>query len=108
MSERIDDPISSIALPPLPLEEWKDTKESLHRYVQIVGKVRLEYSPFRNHWWHVPFYVDPRGFSARHMFSGELPFEISFDLIAHELQVVTGAGDIASFPLRDGLRGRVL
>jgi hypothetical protein len=37
------------------------------------------------------------------MFSGELAFEISFDLIAHELKVVTGAGDRASFPLRDGL-----
>ncbi len=90
-------------LPPLPLDEWKDTKETLHRYAQIVGKVRLEHSPYRNHWWHVPFYVDPRGFSARHMFSGELPFEISFDLIGHELKVVTGAGNRASCPLRDGL-----
>jgi hypothetical protein len=103
MSEWIDGPYSPIALPSLPLEDWKDTKETLHRYAQIVGKVRLEYSPFRNHWWHVAFYVDPRGLSARHMFSGELPFEISFDLIGHELKVVSGAGDRASFPLRDGL-----
>ncbi len=28
-------------LPPLPLEEWLPTKETLHRYAQIVGKVRL-------------------------------------------------------------------
>ena len=28
--------------PPLPLDEWEDTKETLHRYAQIVGKVRLE------------------------------------------------------------------
>ena len=103
MSERVDGTYSPIALPSLPLEEWKDTKETLHRYAQIVGKVRLERSPFRNHWWHVTFYVDPRGLSARHMFSGDLAFEISFDLIAHELIVVTTAGDSASFPLRDGL-----
>jgi hypothetical protein len=103
MSENIDGPYSPIALPPLPLEDWKDTKETLHRYVQIVGKVRLEYSPFRNHWWHVTLHVNPRGLSARHMFSGEVAFEISFDLIDHELQVVTSAGDRASFPLRDGL-----
>jgi len=37
------------------------------------------------------------------MFSGDLAFEISFDLMAHELIVVTSAGDRASFPLRDGL-----
>jgi hypothetical protein len=41
------------ALPPLPLEEWEDSKETLHRYCQIVGKVRMEYLPYRNHWWHV-------------------------------------------------------
>ena len=103
MSEKIDGPYSPIALPPLPLKDWKVTKETLHRYVQIVGKVRLECSPFRNHWWHVTLHVDPRGLSARHMFSGEVAFEISFDLISHELRVVTSAGDRASFPLRDGL-----
>ena len=90
-------------LPPLPLEEWLPTKETLHRYAQIVGKVRLEHSPYRNHWWHVPLYVSPRGLAARHMFSGGLSFEVSFDLISHELEVVTGAGGKASFALEDGL-----
>src|SRR4029453_13241269 len=103
MSEMIDGPYSPIALPSLPLEEWRDTKETLQRYVQIVGKIRLEYFPFQNHWWHVALHVDPRGLSARHMFSGELAFEISFDLISHELRILTSAGDMASFPLRDGL-----
>ena len=49
MSKRVDGTYSPIALPPVPLEEWKYTKETLHRYAQIVGKVRLERSPFRNH-----------------------------------------------------------
>ena len=43
--------------PPLPLEEWDESKETLHRYAQIVGKVRLVRAPFRNHWWQVPLYV---------------------------------------------------
>lgn len=34
-------------LPPLPLEEWEDTKKTLHRYCQIIGKVRMEFSPLR-------------------------------------------------------------
>lgn len=37
-----------------PLDEWEESKETLHRYAQIVGKVWLGYSPFRNHWWRVP------------------------------------------------------
>jgi Family of unknown function (DUF5996) len=90
-------------LPALPLEAWRPTKETLHRFAQIVGKVRLEHSPYRNHWWHVPLYVSPRGLAARHMFSGDLPFEVSFDLISHELEVLTGAGDRVAFALEDGL-----
>lgn len=94
---------SSLELPPLPLEEWRPTKETLHRYAQIVGKVRMEHSPYKNHWWHVPLYVAPRGLVARHMFSGDLPFEVSFDLVAHELEVTTGAAGRAAFALEDGL-----
>ena len=36
-------PNEAQALPPLPFEEWEDTKETLHRYCQIVGKVQMEY-----------------------------------------------------------------
>src|SRR3712207_7050556 len=55
--------------PPLPLDEWEDTKETLHRYIQIVGKVRLESSPYRNHWWQVPLYVSTRGLTT-----GPIPY----------------------------------
>ena len=33
------------------------TKETLHRFAQIVGKVRMALVPPRNHWWHVTLYV---------------------------------------------------
>ena len=41
---------SGAALPPLPLGAWEDTKETLHRYAQVVGKIRLASAPFKNHW----------------------------------------------------------
>ena len=47
--------------PSLPFEAWKDTCETLHMWTQIVGKIRMELSPFVNHWWHVTLYVTPRG-----------------------------------------------
>ena len=43
--------------PPLPLEAWQETKNTLHLYLQIVGKIRLTLFPRLNHWWHVPLYV---------------------------------------------------
>lgn len=36
--------------PSLPLEAWADTKDTLHRFAQVVGKVRLAASVRRNHW----------------------------------------------------------
>jgi hypothetical protein len=68
------------ALPPLPLDEWEDTKETLHRYCQIAGKVRMEYSPYRNHWWHVTLYVTTRGLTTGPIPYGCTTFDISLDL----------------------------
>src|SRR5258708_4422074 len=50
--------------PALPFEAWKDTCETLHMWTQIVGKVRLELSPYMNHWWQVPLYVTARGLTT--------------------------------------------
>lgn len=38
------------ALPPLPLEEWADTTNTLHRFARIVGKIRVGSAPHMNHW----------------------------------------------------------
>jgi Family of unknown function (DUF5996) len=87
--------------PPLPLEEWEETKETLHRYAQIVGKVRLAYSPFRNHWWHVPLYVTTSGLTTSPIPYGHITFEISFDLMDNRLVVSTSEGEGFAFALDD-------
>src|SRR5215213_11970380 len=85
--------------PPLPLEEWVKSKETLHRYAQIVGKVRLEYSPFRNHWWHVPLYVTARGLTTSSIPYGSKVFEISFDLMENRLVVSTSEDEGFAFAM---------
>ena len=84
--------LSEMKLPSLPLEEWEDTKETLHRYCQIVGKIRMELSPFRNHWWHVTLYVTPRGLTAGPIPYSSGTFDISFDLLENRLAVATSEG----------------
>jgi len=37
-------------LPELHLADWRATKDTLHLYCQIVGKIRLATTPPRNHW----------------------------------------------------------
>ena len=91
-------------LPELPLAEWEATRDTLHLWVQIVGKVRLASTPPRNHWWHVPLYVDVRGLTTRRMHAANgVTFEIDFDLIDHRLVVATNQGAVTSFQLVDGL-----
>lgn len=89
--------------PELPLAEWAETKETLHRYLQIVGKVRLSLMPKDNHWWHITLYVDSRGITTRSIPSKDFTFEILFDFINHDLIVYTSKGERRSFELKDGL-----
>jgi Family of unknown function (DUF5996) len=101
MATRETAALSEMELPPLPLEEWEDTKETLHRYCQIVGKIRMELSPYRNHWWHVTLYVTSRGLTTSPIPYGAGIFEISFDLLENRLEVLTSEEGEFGFALDD-------
>ena len=99
-------PTAAIAwpdLPQLPLEAWAPTKTTLHLWAQIVGKVKLAATAPRNHWWHVPLYLDVRGLTTRRLHHGQVSFQIDFDFVDHRLVVRTNRGQQGSFPLQDGL-----
>jgi len=85
--------------PELIQAEWSDTQATLHRWTQIVGKIRLKLEPLVNHWWNVTLYVTPRGLSTSHMSYGERSFSIDFDFISHHLQIVGCDGERSGFAL---------
>ncbi len=85
--------------PAIPLDEWKATKDTLHRWLQIVGKIRLSSTYYRNHWWHVPLYPTATGLTTTLMNAKLLRFEIQLDFQSHRLTVATTGGDRASFAL---------
>ena len=89
--------------PALPLDEWEATKETLHRYVQIVGKIRLANMPRKNHWWFITLYVNSRGFTTDAMPYEDFVFEIQFNFLDHRLEVFTSKGQHDAFDLHDGL-----
>ena len=91
------------SLPALPYPGWEPTKETLHLWAQIVGKVKLASAPPKNHWWHVPLYLDVHGLTTRLLHGAEgTPFEIRFDFVAHRLVGETARAE-ESFALADGL-----
>jgi hypothetical protein len=85
-------------LPAIPFDEWRPTKETLHRYVQIVGKVALAHGVRRNHWWHMTLRNTPRGWSTMELGRGPV-FTLQFDFFDHVLRLRTDAGDEAAVPL---------
>ncbi len=89
--------------PELHLDDWRATKDTLHLYCQIVGKMRMAVTPPRNHWWHVTLYVDSRGLTTRRMHHRGTTFEVRFDFVDHALVVATADGRSGGFALRDGL-----
>jgi hypothetical protein len=80
------------AWPALPFAEWKDTCATLHMWMQVVGKVRLELSPHMNHWWEVPLYVGARGLTTSPIPYRLGIFEVEFDFQEHALRIVTSRG----------------
>ncbi len=85
--------------PALPFEAWRDTCETLQLWTQIIGKVRMELSPFVNHWWHVTFYVTPRGLTTSAIPFQRGTFEVTFDFIDHILRIYTSEGTSRELPL---------
>jgi hypothetical protein len=92
-----------MTLPELHLSDWRPTKDTLHLYCQIVGKVRLATTPPRNQWWNVPLYVDVRGLTTRRLHQHDTTFQIDFDFVDHSLIVRTHDGRTRSFDLADGV-----
>jgi hypothetical protein len=86
--------------PRLPLDEWRETHDTLHMWLQIVGKTRLALAPRQNHWWHVTLYVTSRGLTTMPMPYGPGTFEVEFDFVDHRLLLQTSAGAVREMRLR--------
>lgn len=85
--------------PALPRDDWTDTIETLHMWSQIVGKIRMELSPWINHSWSVSLYVTPRGLTTSTIPYGAGSFQIDLDFLDHFLAIVTSPGRSARIEL---------
>jgi len=78
--------------PELPLHAWKETYDTLHRWTQLLGKIRMALTPRINHWWNVPLYVSARGLTTSTIPYGERWFELELDFIDDALHLRTNDG----------------
>jgi hypothetical protein len=85
--------------PALPWRDWAPTVSTLHMWTQIVGKVRMALAPPLNHWWHVPLYIDTRGFTTSTIPYGQRDFQVDFDFVDHRLLITDTDGGAFTMPL---------
>ena len=86
--------------PALAYDDWRATRDTLHMYTQVVGKIRLALSPFEPEWANVPLYVTARGLTTSPVPSGLRTFDVEFDLVDHQLVVRASDGESERLPLR--------
>lgn len=87
------------AWPELSLSEWRDTCETLHRWMQIAGKITLALTPRVNQWWNVGFYPTASGIATPRLPYRDRWFEMEFKFLEDTLEIRTDGGDIMKVAL---------
>ncbi|MFC9351721.1 DUF5996 family protein [Arthrobacter sp. NPDC057013] len=85
--------------PELRVQDWSGTRDTLHLWTQIVGKIRMAHAPMLNHWWHVTLYVSPRGLTTSTIPYSNGAFDMEFDFHEHVLRIRTSNGSGAGIRL---------
>jgi hypothetical protein len=84
----------------LPYHDWHNSRETVHMWTQIIGKIQLALAPPVNHWWHVTQHVASRGLTTRPLPHGDRYFQIDLDLVDHTCRVPVSDGSEARIELR--------
>ncbi len=90
-----------MTLPELPLDEWRETLATLHRWSQMVGKIQLALTPLTNHYWNVTFRPSARGLETPALPYRGRELQMELDFVGHRLSIRTsdgGAGQVAFEP----------
>lgn len=85
--------------PDIPYDPWKDTSETLHQWLQIVGKYRLAHTPWLNHSWHATFYLTARGLTTSVIHCSDRSVQVDFDFLDHRLTAEASDGQRALLEL---------
>ena len=86
--------------PVLNFAEMQDTIETLHQWIQIVGKIRLKTMPWQNHSWHTALYITPTGYSTHGIPYQGLTFQIDFNFKKHKLLIQCSNAETLTMDLK--------
>jgi len=88
--------------PPLNLTAWQPTRDTLHLYSKLPGKIRGALTPFQSHWWHVSLHVDDVGLTTPPIPAPNgRTFRLTLSLTRHALLIALPNGDEHAIPLQN-------
>lgn len=79
--------------PPLALADWQETRDTIHQYTRVLGKIRQALAPRQKHWWHASLHATAVGLTTTPIPAGKLTFDLSLDFAAHLASLRTSRGD---------------
>ncbi len=94
-------------LPALALSAWRPTRDTLHQYALIAGKVRSHFMPKSKHWWHITLSIYTHGLTTTPFPVGAQNYELILDLAAHRLVLSGSDGRLSSMPLAGQSTARI-
>lgn len=86
--------------PPLALETWRPTFETLRHYTRTLSFIRRALTPPQKHWYHASLRVNGTGLTTTPIpYRGEW-FEIALDLVTHRVALTHSRGMTTEWRLR--------
>ena len=86
-------------LPELQLAQWQPTRDTLHQFAKIIGRLRSVRMPKSKHWWHITLSVSARGLTTTPFPVSGQQLDLTLDLTNHRLVMESGEGWNFSLPL---------
>lgn len=91
--------MTQLTFPPLPLDNWQPTRDTIQSYAQVIGKVRRAFAPPQKHWWHISLHTTATGLTTTPILVNNIILELQLDFCDHQLLISTNQGERLEIPL---------
>ncbi|EDN65738.1 conserved hypothetical protein [Beggiatoa sp. PS] len=92
--------MTQIQLPSLQLSNWHESRDTIHQYARLIGKIRTALMPPQKHWWHITLHAAATGLTTTPMPINGKTLELLLDFVNHTLIITTSHGEKAEIPLQ--------
>ena len=89
--------------PELPLASWKETRDTIHKYSQVLGEIRGSLAPRSKQWWHINLRPGITGCVtppiATNQKTGPNSIQMGLDFNSHNVTLQTSASEQIQFDM---------